>query len=111
MDGRGYLSEEALTSFCYIFFETALDQIRFKNELLNLDDLRAEYWLTEICVHMALIPGEKSLRLEAKYVLVVRYQSYPVSTKSIREIELFRFTRFHQWFCTGSKCLICRFWQ
>jgi Fic family protein len=40
LDGRGNLSERGLTSFCKYFLETALDQIQFMTELLDLDGIQ-----------------------------------------------------------------------
>lgn len=68
-DGRGNLSEKALTEFCYFFFEIANDQISFMKKLLSLDGLysRIISYVTRRADNT--IPDEKSLRLEAKYVL------------------------------------------
>jgi Fic family protein len=69
LDGRGNLSEKALTEFSEFFFEVAADQITFMEKLLSLDSLhkrivsyvnrRADEALFE----------ENKLRPEAKYVL------------------------------------------
>ncbi len=40
MDGRGNLSNHGLVSFCTFFLHTALDQINFMTELLDLDGLQ-----------------------------------------------------------------------
>lgn len=40
LDGRGNLSDAALTAFCVFFLETMLDQIRFMGGLLDLPALR-----------------------------------------------------------------------
>ena len=40
MDGRGNLSNQGLARFCTFFLETALDQIDFMSELLDLDGLQ-----------------------------------------------------------------------
>ena len=68
-DGRGNLSEEGLRAFCRFFLETALDQARFMDELLQLD--AAEKNITVYCVqrsqgHMA---GRDSLPREAARIL------------------------------------------
>lgn len=39
LDGRGALSDERLAEFCRFFLNTALDQVRFMSNLLNLDHL------------------------------------------------------------------------
>jgi Fic family protein len=39
LDGRGNLSNEGLRRFCLFFLETALDQVSFMSELLDLTDL------------------------------------------------------------------------
>lgn len=40
LDGRGNLSLQGLVSFCRFFLETALDQIVFMNQLLDLDGMK-----------------------------------------------------------------------
>lgn len=69
LDGRGNLSEKALTSFCSFFFETALDQIHFMKRLLNLEDLRKRIMAYGDLRSAGSISGESELRPEAKYVL------------------------------------------
>ncbi|MDR9417909.1 Fic family protein [Gracilimonas sp.] len=69
LDGRGNLSEKALNSFCSFFFETALDQIHFMKKLLNLEDLRDRILAYGNLRAQGSIPGEPTLRPEAKYVL------------------------------------------
>jgi len=39
-DGRGYLSERRLSEFCEFTLNTALDQLRFMRELLDLDGMQ-----------------------------------------------------------------------
>ena len=68
-DGRGNLSEKALTDFSKFFFEIADDQIAFMKKLLSLDDL-----YTRIVSYVNrradnTLPDEKPLRPEAKHVL------------------------------------------
>jgi Fic family protein len=41
LDGRGNLSDEGLTRFCEFFLQTALDQVAFMGDLLELDGLEA----------------------------------------------------------------------
>jgi len=69
LDGRGNLSEKALNAFCSFFFETALDQIHFMKKLLNLEDLRNRILAYGNLRSVGSIPGEPTLRPEAKYVL------------------------------------------
>jgi len=38
-DGRGYLSRQKLEEFCLYFLDTALDQIRFMSDVLDLDGM------------------------------------------------------------------------
>ena len=49
LDGRGNLSEEALASFTRFFLETCLDQVRFMEELVQPEKLRAriKLWVDE----------------------------------------------------------------
>ena len=49
LDGRGNLSEEALASFTRFFLETALDQVKFMEELVQPDRLRTriQLWAEE----------------------------------------------------------------
>lgn len=59
LDGRGNLSDEGLRRFCRFFIETALDQIRFMGELLDLRGLEkrvAAY--AERCVALGHLPAE-----------------------------------------------------
>ena len=68
-DGRGNLSESALSEFSTFFFEIASDQITFMKQLLSLDGL---YTRIENYVNLragGALPTEKPLRPEAKYVL------------------------------------------
>lgn len=68
-DGRGNLSEKALTEFTAFFFEVADDQISFMKKLLALDGLhtRIESYINRRADNA--LPDEKPLRPEAKYVL------------------------------------------
>jgi len=69
LDGRGNLSEKALTEFCTYFFQTSLDQIQFMSGLLNLNRLRERVMgYCDLRTHN-LIPNEAELRLETKFVL------------------------------------------
>ena len=68
-DGRGYLSEKALREFSLFFFETALDQINFMKELLNLENLRERIEGYVNLRSQGMLPGEKPLRPEAARVL------------------------------------------
>jgi len=68
-DGRGNLSEKALTDFSTFFFEIASDQISFMKKMLSLDGL---YTRIENYVTMRAggsLPDEKPLRPETKHVL------------------------------------------
>jgi len=40
LDGRGALSQDALTDFCRFFLETCLDQVRYMRELLDPSELQ-----------------------------------------------------------------------
>lgn len=68
-DGRGNLSEKALTAFSTFMFEVANDQISFMKKLLALDGLhaRVEGYVTRRADKTII--DEKLLREEAKYVL------------------------------------------
>lgn len=68
-DGRGNLSEKALTEFSTFFFEVADDQISFMKKLLSLDGLhkRIESYVNRRADEA--LPDEKALRTEAKHVL------------------------------------------
>lgn len=69
LDGRGNLSEKALTEFSTFFFETADDQVSFMKKMLSLDDLYNR--ITSYINRRAdnTLPDEKPLRAEAKHVL------------------------------------------
>jgi Fic family protein len=49
LDGRGHLSEEALTEFTRFFLETCIDQVRFMEELVQPERLRVRIrrWVAE----------------------------------------------------------------
>jgi len=68
-DGRGNLSEKALTNFSVFFFEVADDQILFMKKLLSLDGLynRIESYVNRRADNT--LPDEKELRPEAKHIL------------------------------------------
>ena len=69
LDGRGNLSQKALTEFCTFFFETALDQVHFMKKLLRLEDFRERIIGYVNLRSLKMIPDEGELRIEAKYVL------------------------------------------
>jgi hypothetical protein len=58
LDGRGSLSEEALAEFTRFFLETCLDQVKFMEELVQPDKLRArvKLWADEEIATGALPP-------------------------------------------------------
>jgi Fic family protein len=58
LDGRGSLSEEALAEFTRFFLETCLDQVKFMEELVQPDKLRArvKLWADEEIATDALPP-------------------------------------------------------
>ena len=58
LDGRGSLSEEALAEFTRFFLETCLDQVKFMEELVQPDRLRArvKLWTDEEIATGALPP-------------------------------------------------------
>jgi len=69
LDGRGNLSQKGLNRFCEFYIETCLDQIRFMENLLDLEGLLpriAQY------IHLRanrLIPGAGPLRPEALHLI------------------------------------------
>jgi Fic family protein len=66
VDGRGNLSEEALTAFTRFYLEICLDQIRFMEELVQPDRLRARILLwTEEETRLGLLPAKSGNVLEA----------------------------------------------
>ena len=69
LDGRGNLSEAALTDFSIFFFETANDQVSFMKKMLSLDGLynRIVSYVNRRADNT--LPDEKPLRPEAKHVL------------------------------------------
>lgn len=58
LDGRGALSEEALVDFTEFFLETCLDQVRFMEELMQPNRLRARIllWVEEEIRGGSLLP-------------------------------------------------------
>lgn len=69
LDGRGNLSEKALTEFSTFFFEAADDQVSFMKKMLSLDGLYNR--ITSYVNRRAdnTLPDEKPLRPEARHVL------------------------------------------
>ncbi len=66
LDGRGNLSEEALTAFTEFFLETCLDQVTFMEGLVQPDRLRARIliWAEEE-TRIHLLPAKAGAVLEA----------------------------------------------
>jgi Fic family protein len=66
LDGRGNLSEEALIEFTRFFLEVCIDQVRFMEELVRPDRLRARILLwTEEEIRVGLLPPKSGKVLEA----------------------------------------------
>ncbi len=66
LDGRGPLSEEALVSFTRFFLETCLDQVRFMEQLVEPNRLRARVLLwAEEEARAGTLPAKSGLVLEA----------------------------------------------
>ncbi len=68
-DGRGNLTESGLKRFCEFFYEVADDQISFMGSLLQLEKLRERIIGYVNLRSQNMIPDERPLRQEAKYVL------------------------------------------
>ncbi|HVH46323.1 MAG TPA: Fic family protein [Labilithrix sp.] len=64
LDGRGNLSERGLTDFCEFFLDTALDQIRFMREVLDLDGVQER-----VLRFAELAAGRGEVRIEAGFLL------------------------------------------
>ncbi len=66
LDGRGHLSEEALTAFTKFFLETCLDQVTFMESLVQPDRLRARIllWVEEE-IRIDALPAKAGTVLEA----------------------------------------------
>jgi Fic family protein len=66
LDGRGNLSQESLAAFTRFFLQTCIDQIRFMEELVQPDRLRARILLwTEEEIRLGLLPPKSGNVLEA----------------------------------------------
>jgi Fic family protein len=66
LDGRGHLSEEALADFAEFFLQTCIDQVKFMEELVQPDRLRARILLwAEEETRIAALPAKASTVLEA----------------------------------------------
>jgi len=63
-DGRGNLSNKFLREFCTFFLKTALDQVNFMAELLEINSA-----LERISKYIDLMSVTKGMRPEAKYIL------------------------------------------
>ena len=66
LDGRGHLSEEALAEFTLFFLETCLDQVRFMEDLVQPEKLRAriKLWVDEE-IALGTLHEKSGLILEA----------------------------------------------
>ena len=66
LDGRGHLSEEALAEFTLFFLETCLDQVRFMEDLVQPEKLRAriKLWVDE-GIALGTLHGKSGLILDA----------------------------------------------
>lgn len=66
LDGRGNLSEEALAGFTRFFLETCLDQVRFMEDLVQPEKLRAriKLWVDEE-IELGSLHEKSGLILEA----------------------------------------------
>jgi Fic family protein len=69
LDGRGNLSDKGLQYFCEFFFTTAIDQLDFMHQLLNLESLSARVMYYLELRQRGGIPNVKPIRLEAQYLL------------------------------------------
>jgi Fic family protein len=66
LDGRGNLSQESLAAFTRFFLETCIDQVRFMEELVQPDRLRARILLwTEEEIRLGLLPPKSASVLQA----------------------------------------------
>jgi len=65
LDGRGALSESALTEFCRFFLETCLDQARFMRELLDPTELQRR-------MELYVCDEESAGRLPARSYVILR---------------------------------------
>jgi Fic family protein len=66
LDGRGNLSEEALTEFTRYFLETCLDQVTFMESLMQPDRLRARIMLwAEEETRLNVLPAKAGQVIEA----------------------------------------------
>ena len=65
LDGRGSLSESALTEFCRFFLETCLDQARFMRELLDPTELQRR-------MELYVRDEESAGRLPARSFVILR---------------------------------------
>lgn len=70
LDGRGVLSAEGLANFCRFFLETAIDQAKFMDELLQLEKLRNRIQDYGERRAKGLLPDVEPIRPEAVPLLV-----------------------------------------
>lgn len=86
-DGRGNLTEKGLHRFCEFFFEVTEDQISFMKELLQLEKLRERIVGYVNLRSENMIPGEKPLRPEARYVLAEIMMRGEVARGEVKRIS------------------------
>jgi Fic family protein len=66
LDGRGSLSEESLVAFTRFFLTVCLDQVRFMEDLMQPDTLRARIQLwTEEQIRLGKLPEKANVVLDA----------------------------------------------
>ena len=68
-DGRGALSEKGLHAFCLFFLQTALDQARFMDQLLDLDAAEKNIHLYCALRSQGNLPGAPPLPKESGRIL------------------------------------------
>lgn len=69
LDGRGNLSQKYLTEFCKFFIQTAVDQVEYMSEMLDISKLleRIELFSTELIKKKIILKGSNLLLREALY--------------------------------------------
>lgn len=86
-DGRGQLSQKALTEYCSFMIDTALDQVTYMSELLNLDDMRQRIHTYVEARNDRRVRGMGELKEIASLILFNAFVSGKLERKTAYEIS------------------------
>lgn len=80
-DGRGNLSNRQLIGFCRYFLETAIDQVEYMTNVLDIDNM-----LKRIHSFVDLMVAKKKLKDESRYILEAVFLKGEISKKEAERL-------------------------